>query len=249
VVEFSNQKGLQRWLNDKTREWSVVIAARTSLRVIPSLVLEVDPRDTVVRRNKILPTFRGNLAAWISSAWPGQVSEKCLLAAADAAAEAANDGPYPNRSAAYAAQLAAGVSGGDLAAYAAFFASRAVGRSARAAIARSGIARASVARAGLSDGSSAADIWAGVSADSSELESEHAFRPESLAIQALWPTRMPQWAAENWDKLKLALLEADEDWEVWTDWYESRLRGGRTKRSSLLVCGSPTKFGSKAPRS
>jgi hypothetical protein len=41
----------------------------------------------------------------------------------------------------------------------------------------------------------------------------------------LWPTGVPDWATEGWQILKTALLDAGEDWEVWTDWYEARLAG------------------------
>ena len=41
----------------------------------------------------------------------------------------------------------------------------------------------------------------------------------------LWPAGRPNWASESWRGLKSALLQADQGWEVWTDWYEARLAG------------------------
>ena len=51
------------------------------------------------------------------------------------------------------------------------------------------------------------------------------WQADELARQSLWFGETPSWADENWIKLKRALLALDEDWEVWTDWYEDRLRG------------------------
>jgi hypothetical protein len=36
----------------------------------------------------------------------------------------------------------------------------------------------------------------------------------------------PNWARGNWEELRAALLGANEHWEVWTDWYEGRLKVG-----------------------
>jgi hypothetical protein len=41
----------------------------------------------------------------------------------------------------------------------------------------------------------------------------------------LWSHGTPHWAADHWQILRAALLDAGEDWDVWTDWYEARLAG------------------------
>ncbi|MFT6581776.1 MAG: hypothetical protein ACJAU6_002217 [Alphaproteobacteria bacterium] len=48
----------------------------------------------------------------------------------------------------------------------------------------------------------------------------------SLALlQApLWAEDPPKWIMEDWISLKAA-LPTEENWQVWTDWYEDRLRG------------------------
>jgi hypothetical protein len=46
-----------------------------------------------------------------------------------------------------------------------------------------------------------------------------------VAGSPLWPIGAPVWAIEAWRTLKSALLAADEDWNVWTDWCEARLEG------------------------
>jgi hypothetical protein len=47
----------------------------------------------------------------------------------------------------------------------------------------------------------------------------------TLATSQLWPGRLPAWVMDAWDQLKHALLAAGDDWLVWTDWYEERLKG------------------------
>ncbi len=49
--------------------------------------------------------------------------------------------------------------------------------------------------------------------------------PVTLANSQLWPGRLPAWVLEAWDELKRALLASGDDWIVWTDWYEERLKG------------------------
>jgi hypothetical protein len=39
------------------------------------------------------------------------------------------------------------------------------------------------------------------------------------------------WASDAWARLR-ATLPKDEDWDVWIDWYEERLRGGRAARTT-----------------
>jgi hypothetical protein len=48
--------------------------------------------------------------------------------------------------------------------------------------------------------------------------------PDILACK-LWPGARPRWIAQLWKELKQDLLSAQEDWDVWIDWYEARLQG------------------------
>jgi len=45
-------------------------------------------------------------------------------------------------------------------------------------------------------------------------------------MQPLWRnTERPERNSESWLKIRRRLLAEDENWQVWTDWYEARLRG------------------------
>jgi hypothetical protein len=46
----------------------------------------------------------------------------------------------------------------------------------------------------------------------------------ALADAPLWSREQPQWAAKAWAALQAELPKA-QDWDVWIDWYEERLRG------------------------
>lgn len=49
---------------------------------------------------------------------------------------------------------------------------------------------------------------------------------EGILSHPLWAAATPAKVDERWSELKRGLLSAaDEGWEVWTEWYEARLRG------------------------
>ena len=50
---------------------------------------------------------------------------------------------------------------------------------------------------------------------------------KSLALQPLWwDELMPSDVAQDWKVLKYYLHNKNQDWEVWTSWYDDRLKGG-----------------------
>lgn len=51
----------------------------------------------------------------------------------------------------------------------------------------------------------------------------------------LWLTDMPEDLKQNWQELKEKLLSCDEDWQVWTNWYEDRLVGGPKPNGRLVI--------------
>jgi hypothetical protein len=68
-------------------------------------------------------------------------------------------------------------------------------------------------------------FWNSCAADAGLLEQR--VSPVTLVLSStLWPGPSPDWAFSEWAELEQALLDANEDWEVWTDWYEARLKGG-----------------------
>ena len=60
--------------------------------------------------------------------------------------------------------------------------------------------------------------------DASSIETGQA--AAEIINSKLWPASRPHWVSKYWVQLKAELLRLEQDWEVWTDWYEARLNGG-----------------------
>ena len=50
-------------------------------------------------------------------------------------------------------------------------------------------------------------------------------RTDDFVNSAIWSGATPHILENSWERLKIALLAANEDWDVWISWYEARLRG------------------------
>jgi hypothetical protein len=50
----------------------------------------------------------------------------------------------------------------------------------------------------------------------------------------LWTRGAPDWAMDAWVGLRAA-LPGREDWDVWFDWYEERIRGGSRGEDYELI--------------
>ena len=61
------------------------------------------------------------------------------------------------------------------------------------------------------------------------------FDSVTLANSKLWPGRVPAWALDTWKELNSDLLSANEDWGVWTSWYEQRLRADTTTQDTEIA--------------
>ncbi len=51
-----------------------------------------------------------------------------------------------------------------------------------------------------------------------------------IADSPLWPGDPPPEIVAHWTEMKRDLLAFEEDWDVWTDWYEERLAGKRSNK-------------------
>jgi hypothetical protein len=68
-----------------------------------------------------------------------------------------------------------------------------------------------------------------------------------LADLPLWWESPPDWWKRDWERLK-AVLPHDEDWDVWIDWYEERLRGGsRGEAYELVFASTPQEIWDRGP--
>ena len=199
TVTFADEEAVKGWLNKQSDDVVVVFAARAALRVIP-----VAPQTTSdAARRVVLRVFRAVATAWAVAAYPGHRRE--LNNTARAALRGLGDVAAPPliRAAAYAAATATGEPG---------------------AVSRSSTAVLYALEAARSNGVEALKSLLDALAVDAGLLGQR-LDPVTLANSKLWPEPIPEWAHRKWEELSGGLHAANENWEVWTNWYEERLDG------------------------
>ncbi len=90
--------------------------------------------------------------------------------------------------------------------------------------------------------------FASVSADVTELN--RGVVPTEFVEKPLWVFNSPYDLKEYWEALKAFLLRQNENWEVWTDWYEDRLQGKPSNKDleRAIALMDPEKFWEAGPK-
>ncbi len=224
MVEIRNREEFETWLVDKPREWAVVLAARSALRVLPLLAQFESLEAENPRTKSILTVFRSAALPWVVARFAG--GSQFIAYARSASAAASGFRARLNRgtrigSAAYVASTAAAVVYSD-----------------SGYLSAASVTIESVAEAlGLVNDSGEAESWEMLSVDATFLE-----RTTDVA----YLSRLPFWTLDSrtlgerllrnyfpeaklessWGQLKESLsARKGEDWQVWIDWYEARLHG------------------------
>ncbi|MBA4610374.1 hypothetical protein H1W37_01815 [Stappia taiwanensis] len=250
VAEGFDKKEFEAWLRTQPVEVSVVLAARSALRALLFLTRNLDWRmrsgDTFV-----LPLFRAVNVAWSFGVFGDQ---KALGAAADRAL-------YAFARAAPACADKKGVAVVDrvcayLAVARASFFRTAAGKTFFAGASFTGAAFASADKTAIYKSAAAAsNAAAAYSAIARALSRDRArlttgLSASRLYIMPLWPDGMPGDLAADWQSLKAHLLSRNEDWDIWTDWYEDRLAGrppeAKLDRARIMLPDGLWKQGAKA---
>lgn len=76
--DYSYKEILEAWLREQTREVSVVIAARTALRVLPNILFDFglsDRKADTIISALALSTFRALSVTWVAAKYPTRVTE------------------------------------------------------------------------------------------------------------------------------------------------------------------------------
>lgn len=206
---FADNEAVTRWLSEQSNEVAIVFAARAALRVLPTVTFSPWPGSPRRTTDEIvLRAFRAVATAWAVAAYPGH--RKGLNDAARAALSGLGDvkAPAPIRAAAYASAVATGEAGATARA------TTVIGYTLDAAGSKGREAFQSLLEALATDAGLLNDRFSAV----------------TLAHSKLWPGQISEWLRVSWGELRHALLDADENWEVWTNWYEERLAGQATSQ-------------------
>ena len=228
LPDIDDRESLEIWLKDQSREVAVLIAARAALRVAP-LAVRTQPGllqglGTAVQLSNLTGAiFRASASARAAAKYRDRANELrraafATGAAAAAAAALTTDDAYDrpdetDDTAASAANAAFAAAAADAFAATDVAVTRAAAAAYFAAVANS------------------AAIWSAVQTNVENIQARGAGATADLP---LWTNGGPAWANAEWIALKTALPK-DEDWEVWIDWYEERLRGGSLDEDYELV--------------
>jgi hypothetical protein len=221
ATEIKSRDDLQYWLKGVSVADARLIASRAALRVLP-LISGIASVIYDRRRNVAVSTssiFRASSLAWVASKYPTQTNELSHVTARaviDEARAVIDDALWASVFPADADPEQVGTIFGT--ANAANAAATAV-RAAYFADAANNSANA-VSYAATSDVDE--QVWQSVSADALALDGGLA--PDLLASRPLWPGGIPHSIAARWQTL-VQSLPPNEDWDVWTAWYDRRLMG------------------------
>ncbi|HEY8006915.1 MAG TPA: hypothetical protein VIE66_09020 [Methylocella sp.] len=245
LADFKNNEELEGWLRGRPREVSITLAARAALRVLPVVQLGWGTKEYA--SFLVLPVFRATAISWgAAKYWSDEreraaqttayVRASALLyastpgaagaaaAAAEAAADAASSAAAHDHTRHPAARLAPRASAEEratVAAKVAKAAARAAERAAAAYIAFSG--------------ATAAVLWSAASSDATLVEQGRS--AADIAGSRLWHQHLlqPEPLQSKWLEMQAALHAQNQDWQVWTIWYNDRLDGRIRKEERELA--------------
>lgn len=209
-----NRDAFQQWLETKPREWSVVIAARAALRVLPlARTVQFGSEEA---RAILFPVFRANATARFAAMYPNLADGALTVA----------------KFAELTAKMAAGaVPTADESPVAAAIAARAAARAAAADAARDAAYEAAYAAYAAADAADPEDDDACTAIRQDALDLKGGTPPDRLARAALWPTGAAELVfpsgniGGHWSLLQNDLQRLGQHWDVWTGWYDEVLVG------------------------
>jgi len=207
----SDRDAFLHWQRDKPRSWSVVIATRAALRVLPLSSGFPDQPDVMLRSLRAAAIARFAAKRLTHVTW-GEADHVAKVAGR-------------------AAHGVVGVHAAGLvvSAYTARFARSAKGKQNRERYVNDLVrtAASAVTEAAVR---AAADVKEAVRWDIHQLQIE-AVEAKRLAQARLWFKLPPPNIASAWTGLAEALRKQGDHWSVWVDWYDHVLRGTRTREA------------------
>lgn len=212
MLEFGPKENLEAFLKSKPGEWAQIISARIALRVAP-VGLDVSYRFPELMSRFALNIFRLTTIAWSEIASPARSVTNTDKVALRQASDIAN-APFPFNADNYSvfsaiAAVTATWSGSpsDQALQAGNFADRAA--------------------RGIELDILADRFWSAAYADYELLRSKRD-KPnlaQAMKLQSLWLGPPPPYWTESWQVARSRLLNMESSFDVWTDWFDRRIRG------------------------
>jgi hypothetical protein len=227
---INNRESLELWLWLHSSRVAVAIAVRAVLRVLPQASLRLRERRSVEDLSEFFSRtaaiFRATALARVAGKDPSQAKKLDNFAAnrAAAAAFAATRAAAENDARAADAEALKSSANSAVAAFAAL-------RAARVNCADSDRTQDAASAAFASASAAPTDIWDVIQAD---IGARRKVNAAALMDLPLWPQEAPDWTREAWVRLR-SHLPPGQDWNVWIDWYEDRLRGGSRGEAYELV--------------
>ena len=93
--------------------------------------------------------------------------------------------------------------------------------------------RSAARSAARSADSARSALWAQVELDANAIA--NGLSPGQLVRTPLWKAPVPKFMSDAWPSLKAGLRSSDQNWQVWTDWYDDILRGTDHPDSRPLI--------------
>jgi tetratricopeptide (TPR) repeat protein len=224
ILATSDVQALEAELRAESPQIAIVLSARAALRAVPALSFLLNRNRNFKSRGSttlILSVFRALQCSWYAAAEPRALDQEWLLSAGDEAESHARSIAGEGRSALFVPAYAAFAAADNNTPY-------------TAAVVICDAPAANWFAANLTafpaGRRQTADRVSKRTLEASEIDHQ-ALRlgqaPRALAQQPIWPPQRKEyaWMRDSWTWIKGALHEADENWEVWTDWYDARLEG------------------------
>lgn len=220
TIKFKSRADISKWTEDKSRDILIVFAARAALRTVPFFASIIHNKNTpqTMASAIILPSLWAAGSVLSAGTWPDRAEHTAIAAATSnattaAAAIADTDATTAARTIAYAAATTTATTIAAIATTAAITATNAAATATTTAAATA---------------TTTVNAYAAYAAYSNDANAiANGLDAKGLAFAPLWPDRKtPTRVRERWENLKTFLLDLNEDWDVWTGWYESILRGG-----------------------
>ena len=201
MAQITSREDLEEWLKDKPASWAQIIASRAALRVLPYAFGEETPQRWISIYS--LALFRATAISWAARNFPARDMGTAARAAEVAASAATDAAAYP-----------AATDAADSAAAAAYVTDDAANAASGAGYAADSAAHGSVA-------------WANISHDCNwqTSEGDPALVSRRLTREPLWPAGQPSGWDATWDYAATRLRGLDQGYDVWINWYNSRIQG------------------------